>query len=80
MYCYVNATQEFVVETEPAAGNKPAQTCTVILKWTAERKLTDLDDYLDAKRTEYASDVISALDVVSASTITTSIYTAVAYC
>jgi hypothetical protein len=40
-----------------------------VLKWTAERKLTDLQDYLDAKRSEFASDVINALDVVS--TITT---------
>jgi hypothetical protein len=42
-----------------------------VLKWTAERKLTDLQDYLDAKRSEFASDVINALDVVS--TITTTL-------
>jgi hypothetical protein len=63
--------QEFEVETEPAVDNKPAQKFTVVLKWTAERKLTDLQDYLDAKRSEFASDVINALDVVS--TITTTL-------
>jgi hypothetical protein len=72
--------QEFEVETEPAIENKPAQKYTVVLKWTAERKLTDLDDYLDARRSEFASDVINALDVVSVLYITTTINAAAAYC
>eukprot|EP00953_Heterococcus_sp_UTEX-ZZ885_P040985 20936-Heterococcus_DN1.PRE.1 len=56
--------QEFTF-VEAALGTKPAETHTLVMQWTAERCLSDIDQYLDARRSQSASDVINALDVVS---------------